>query len=132
MLIPPVSEFMSTSTRAIGADQPLSIAHRVMREHDIRHLLVLRGEQIVGIVSQRDLHLVETFKDADPDEILVEEAMTENVFTVPPEAALDGVVGIMAERKLGSVVVMRGDRVEGIFTTTDALQALFRVLRHAG
>jgi acetoin utilization protein AcuB len=132
MLIPPVSEFMSTSTHTIGADQTLSVAHRVMREHEIRHLPVLRGGQVVGIVSQRDLHLVETFKDADPDEIIVEEAVSQDVFTVPPEAPLDGVVGIMEDRKLGSVVVMRGDRVEGIFTTTDALHALFRVLRRAG
>ena len=132
MLIPPISEYMSTSTHTIGAEQPLSVAHRIMREHQIRHLPVLRGGQIVGLVSQRDLHLVETFKDTDPDEVTVEEAMSQDVLTVPPEACLDEVVDMMSARKLGSVVIMRQGRVEGIFTTTDALYALARVLRRAG
>jgi acetoin utilization protein AcuB len=132
MPIPPVSEYMSTSTHTVGAEQPLSVAHRIMREHQIRHLPVLRGGQIVGLVSQRDLHLVETFKDSDPDEVAVEEAMSQDVLTVAPEACLADVVEMMSERKLGSAVVVRQHRVEGIFTTTDALHALARVLRRAG
>jgi acetoin utilization protein AcuB len=132
MLIPPVSEYMSSSPHTVGADQTLAVAHRIMREHAIRHLPVLRGGKVVGIVSQRDLHLVETFQDSSPDEVAVEDAMTEDVLSVPPEAPLDEVVEMMSDRKLGSVVVMRHDRVVGIFTTTDALYALGRVLRREG
>ena len=131
MLVPPVSEFMSPKTYTIGRDQNLTTAHRIMRAHQIRHLPVLDGGQVVGIVSQRDLHLLESLDDADPDAITVEEAMTQDVCAVAPDAPLDEVAELMLERKLGSVVVMRQGHLLGIFTTVDALQCLSRVLQRA-
>jgi acetoin utilization protein AcuB len=131
MLVPSVSEFMSLQTHTIGRAQNLTTAHRLMRAHQVRHLPVLDGGQVVGIVSQRDLHIMETLDDADPDAITVEEAMTQDVCAVAPEAPLDEVAELMLERKLGSVVVMRHGHLEGIFTTVDALYALTRVLQRA-
>ena len=46
--IPSVQKYMTTSPHTIGDDQPMSLAHRMMREHKIRHLPVLRGAKIVG------------------------------------------------------------------------------------
>jgi acetoin utilization protein AcuB len=126
MLIPPVSEFMSLQTHTVGRDQTLATAHRLMRAHHVRHLPVLEGGQVVGIVSQRDLYVMETLDDTDPDAITVEEAMTQDVCAVAPEAPLDEVAELMMDRKLGSVVVMRQGSLEGIFTTVDALYALAR------
>jgi acetoin utilization protein AcuB len=130
MKTPPISEFMSRSPWTIGADQPLAAAHRMMRRHDIRHLPVLRGGSVVGVVSQRDLHLIETLQDVDPEEVPVEEAMSQDVFAVPPDAPIDEVAEVMAARKLGCAIVGTFGHVEGIFTTVDALLALtwrFRV-----
>jgi len=129
MLMPPVSRYMTIAPHAIGPRQPLAAAHRLMRDHRIRHLPVLDGDRLVGIVSQRDLHLLETLPDVDPESILVEEAMTDEVFVVSPEAPLDQVVARMADTKQGSVVVMRSDAVVGIFTTIDALRAFNDVLQ---
>jgi acetoin utilization protein AcuB len=131
MLVPPVSEFMSLQTHTIGRDQNLTTAHRLMRAHQIRHLPVLDGGKVVGIVSQRDLHLMESLDDADPDAITVEEAMTQDVCAVAPDAPLDEVAEFMLERTLGSVVVMRQGHLLGIFTTVDALHCLSRVLQRA-
>jgi acetoin utilization protein AcuB len=131
MLVPPVSEFMSLQTHTIGRDQNLTTAHRLMRAHQIRHLPVLDGGQVVGIVSQRDLHLMESLDDVDPDAITVEEAMTQDVCAVAPDAPLDEVAELMLERKLGSVIVMRHGHLLGIFTTVDALHCLSRVLQRA-
>ena len=110
----------------------MSEAHQMMREHRIRHLPVLEAGQLVGIVTERDLHLIETLPDSDPDEVTVEEAMSQEVYAVGLDDSVDGVVEKMAERKYGSVVVLnpRGG-VEGIFTTVDALQVLADVLRRA-
>jgi acetoin utilization protein AcuB len=60
--------------------------------------------------------------------VRVEEAMVEDVFTVTPEAPIGEVIETMIDRKLGSAVVTRGDRVLGVFTTIDALTALHRLL----
>lgn len=123
-----VEQYMSPAPFTIARDQPMAEAHRMMREHRIRHLPVLHGGRLVGIVSDRDLHLIETLRDVDPDEVEVEEAMTPQVYAVAPDAPLADVVAAMAERKLGAAVVARGERVLGVFTTVDALHVLAGLL----
>jgi len=119
-----IESFMTRSVHTIGTKSPLVEAHRVMNEHAIRHLPVLEGGRLVGMLSQRDLHLIETLRDVDPREVLVEEAMSQDAYAVAPEAPLAEVARTMAAHKYGSAVVARGQHVLGIFTTTDALQAL--------
>jgi acetoin utilization protein AcuB len=119
-----ISEFMTKSPHKIGAEQPLSKAHEVMRRYKIRHLPVLHGGKLVGMVSLSDLHLVESLPGVTPEEVTVEEAMTQDVYRVAPDASLREVVAEMAKRKLGSAVVMQGQKVTGVFTTIDALRVL--------
>ena len=126
--IPSVQKYMTTSPHTIGDDQPMSVAHRMMREHNIRHLPVLRGAKIVGMVSDRDLNMVETLKDVDPRQVLVSEAMSQDPYVVSPDAALDEVVSTMAQSKFGSAVVTQHDKVVGIFTTVDACRAFSDLL----
>jgi acetoin utilization protein AcuB len=123
-----VEQYMTRGAHTIGREQTLATAHRMMREHGFRHLPVLDGGKLVGIVSQRDLHLIETLADVNPDEVRVEEAMTTEVFTVRPDAPLAEVARTMADQKLGSAVVMVGEKVVGIFTAVDAHRALADLL----
>jgi acetoin utilization protein AcuB len=126
--VPTVQKYMTTSPHTVGEDQPMAIAHRMMREHHIRHLPVLRGAKIVGLVSDRDLNFVETLKDVDPRHVLVSEAMTADPYVVSPDALLDEVVSEMAEHKYGSAVVVQHDKVVGIFTTVDVCTAFAELL----
>ncbi|MFL5345367.1 MAG: CBS domain-containing protein [Hyalangium sp.] len=126
-----IENFMTRSVHTIGTKSPLAEAHRMMNDHAIRHLPVLEGGRLVGLLSQRDLHLIETLKDVDPKEVLVEEAMSQDAYTVTPETELAAVAREMALHKYGSAVVSRGAQVLGIFTTTDALRALDTVLSAA-
>jgi acetoin utilization protein AcuB len=119
-----VDEFMTRSVHTIGARSPLTEAHRIMNEHAIRHLPVLEGGRLMGVVSMRDLHLVETLKGVDPKEVTVDEAMAQEAYTVPPGTELIEVARTMAVHKYGSAVIARDGHVEGIFTTVDALRAL--------
>jgi acetoin utilization protein AcuB len=127
-----IEKFMTRSVHTIGTKSPLAEAHRMMNDHAIRHLPVLEGGRLVGMLSQRDLHLIETIKDVDPKEVLVEEAMSQDAYTVAPEARLADVAREMGQHKYGSAVIVRGKEVLGIFTTTDALRALDTVLTRAG
>lgn len=132
MLMPSISQYMTRQPWTIRRDAKMSLAHKLMREHKIRHLPVLAAGKLVGIVSERDLHLIETLPDSDPDEVAVEDAMVEDVFVVGPNDPVDMLVEKMAGRKYGSAVVVdRRGTVEGIFTTVDALQVLADVLRRA-
>jgi acetoin utilization protein AcuB len=103
-----------------------------MREHRVRHLPVLDGGVLVGIVSDRDLRFIETLRDVDPETVLVEEAMTPEPFFAAPDALVKDVADQMARHKYGCAVVMEGAKVVGIFTTTDALRALVTVLDESG
>jgi acetoin utilization protein AcuB len=130
MLMPPMSRYMTRQPWTIRKDAKMSQAHELMRAHRIRHLPVLEGGRLIGIVSDRDLHLLETLPDSDPDEVTVEEAMTEDVYAVGLDDPVDAVAERMAAHKYGcAIVANRRGVVEGIFTTVDAMQVLADVLR---
>jgi len=118
-----------TIPHTVRADLPLADAAKLMREHHIRHLPVLQGGELLGLVSIRDIHLIETLKDVDPKQVKVEDAMSQDVYAVSPDAPLDEVAEQMSAKKMGSAVVMQNEKVVGIFTVVDALAALAELLR---
>jgi acetoin utilization protein AcuB len=95
-----------------------------MRAYGVRHLPVLEGGRLAGLLSQRDALLVETLREVDPATTPVEDAMTTEVYVVAPSTPLKDVALAMVEHKYGCAVVVEGHHVVGIFTTTDALRAL--------
>jgi len=102
-------------------------AHRLMQSHRIRHLPVVHGGRLVGVVSERDLYLLETVKSVDPRKEPVEEAMTAFPFTVPPDALLADVARQMWKHRYGSALVVKDGALVGIFTRADALRALTEI-----
>src|SRR6266487_4324746 len=98
-MIPTIRKFMTANPHTIGQEQPLAVAHRMMRENHVRHLPVLEGGKLVGVLSQRDLHLIETLRDVDQATTTVEEAMTMEVYVTAPNTPLDEAARLMAEHK---------------------------------
>jgi acetoin utilization protein AcuB len=127
--IPQIQKYMTAAPHSIGSEQTIATASSRMREHHIRHLPVLHGGRLLGILTDRDVSLIETFRDVDPTKVSVEEAMTEQPYSVSPEAPLDEVVETMASKKYGSAVIVQNHKVVGIFTTVDACEALGQLLR---
>jgi acetoin utilization protein AcuB len=126
--IPTIAKYMTTSPQSIGVEQTLARAQTVMHELNIRHLPVIHDGKLVGIVTDRDVHLVESLKDVDPRLVIVSDAMSNSVYSVAPEAPLDEVVAEMGARKYGSAVVMQNGKVVGIFTTVDVCLAFVDLL----
>lgn len=127
-----VQQHMTVAPVVIASDRTLAEAHRLMRERSIRHLPVVDHGRLVGIVSQRDLYLLETLRGVDPASETVGEAMSADPYAVPPDAPLEAVATAMAEKKYGSAVVVDRGSVIGLFTTVDALRALASVVRRRG
>ncbi len=123
-----VREYMTLNPVCIGPSDTLAHAHELMRDKNVRHLPVTERHRLVGIVSQRDLHLIETLKSTDPEQVTVDEAMTENPYAVPPDSRVEAVVETLISQKYGSAVVVEKDAVVGIFTRADALRALLELL----
>jgi acetoin utilization protein AcuB len=126
-----VRAFMTPGPHTVGADQPLTVAHEIMRSFKIRHLPVLRGGDLVGLVSERDLSLVELMPGVNPAVVTVEEAMSPAPYCISPETSLEWVATEMCERRFDAAVVMAHRHVVGVFTTVDALRALRELLGRA-
>ena len=127
-----IRRFMTPTPHTISTRQTLAEAHQAMRERGVRHLPVVEEGKLVGVVSQRDLYLLETLRGVDVSRELVEEAMSDEPFVVAPDTTLEEVAETMANRKHGSALVVESSTVVGIFTSTDALRALVTLLRLPG
>jgi acetoin utilization protein AcuB len=123
-----VGDLMTASPHTIGRGLTLQDADQMMKKHDIRHLPVLDGGALVGVISDRDVQVIGSMSELDPSCILVEDAMSASPWTVARETPLLDVARTMAEKKLGSAVVVENNRVIGVFTTTDGMKCLAELL----
>lgn len=126
--IPKISKYMTTVPHTIGADQTLAKASEIMAKHRIRHLPVLDGGKLVGILSERDVQLVETFRDVNPKEVKVDEAYSRDPYIASPESTLSDVCEHMAAHKYGCALIVDNHKLVGLFTWVDALNAMSELL----
>lgn len=122
---------MTACPYTIEPTRSLTSATKVMRENQVRHLPVVDSGNVIGVLSQRDVLIMETLPGVNPTEVRVEEAMVADVYSVSPEAPLAEVIDTMIERKVGSAIVCQRETVVGVFTTIDALRALRHLLGQA-
>jgi acetoin utilization protein AcuB len=127
--IPVIKKHMTPVPHSIGADQTLATARDFMKSHGIRHLPVLTAGKISGILTDRDIKMAMGFQGVNPIITRVEEIALEDPYTVSPDAKLDEVAAEMAEKKIGSVLIVDHGHLVGIFTANDALKALSELLR---
>jgi acetoin utilization protein AcuB len=125
---PTIRQYMTPAPHTIARHRSLAAARKAMLDYHVRHFPVIEEGKIVGLLSERDLLLVEALPNVNPTNVRVEEAMVEEVYTVTPDTPIGDVVETMINRKLGSAVVVEDDHVVGVFTTIDALRALQNLL----
>jgi acetoin utilization protein AcuB len=111
----------------------IDVVESIMKDHGVRHVPVVDGERLVGIISQRDIALLlnPALSFGERRRVRARSVCTRNPYVVNEEEVLDKVVLEMAERHLGSAIVARDGKVVGIFTVTDACRVLGRLLRGA-
>lgn len=125
--IPKIDKFMTPMPHSINVEMTVNSAKEMMNKYGIRHLPVLAGGKLVGVITDRDLKLIASLSS---ENIKVEEAMVSDPYSVTPDSPLDAVVFEMAERKLGCAVVQQENgKVVGIFTATDGLRAFGETLQ---
>jgi acetoin utilization protein AcuB len=125
-----VGTYMTRSPLTIGVEQSLTVARRLMSEHHVRHLPVLHGGDLVGVLSEREVEAFEVLPGSR--HLTVDEAMAPEVYVTFENAPLDHVAEEMARRHVGSAIVVAGGdgtKVLGVFTAVDALRALADALR---
>ena len=121
-----VEEFTSPSVVTIPCHETLDAAMELMQEHGIRHLPVLVDGGIAGIISERDVmsHIGKDWTRM----LKVKDIMSTSLLTVFKDDSLGQVAFQLSSQKIGSALVLDDDdSMYGIFTTTDALNALVEI-----
>lgn len=119
-----VGRRMSAQLVTVGSGARIDEARRLLQHHHIRHLPVVDGRRLLGIVTDRDLRAAEG-RGEPRVPLLVADVMTESVITVGPETTVDQVAMLMAENKIGGLpVVNADDELIGIITESDILNVL--------
>jgi acetoin utilization protein AcuB len=125
--IPKISKYMTTTPHAINSEAALDEAMEVMHKNKIRHLPVIKAGKLFGLVSDRDVQSVMSFAGSNPKEIKVGDICTDQLYMTKPDAMLNEVASEMASKKFGSAIVVDNGKLVGIFTATDACQALSEI-----
>jgi acetoin utilization protein AcuB len=113
-----VRDIMSRSVRSIPPNLDTAAARHLMRSARVRHLVVVDGERVVGVVSQRDLG--GTRQEALPAG-RVDRVMSARVVVVEPDATVKDVANLMRGHGIGCLPVVEGKQLVGIVTTSDLL-----------
>lgn len=125
---PTVGSCMTSPVHVLQPSSTLTEATETMHTHQVRHLPVVDDGRLVGIVTLSDLYAAEAILQANPDDTAVEQLMARELYAVGPDTPLAEVAGVMAERHLGSALVVENGRLVGLFTATDACRVLSRSL----
>jgi acetoin utilization protein AcuB len=129
----PVDEFTTPDPVTANEDMTIDDLRHLMEEHGIRHLPVVRGDTVVGVISDRDVRLVLGLDSAEKFHVRAADIMAVAPLTVSAATPLDEVAFAMSDKKVGSAIVNDEDgRFLGIFTATDALNALIEIIRKGG
>lgn len=119
---PSVREYMTHLPVEAERCATVADAEQAMTAKHIRHIPVMNGARLKGLVSRSDVLAARVEHGDAVNALALEEICQMEVLTVPPTARVDEVAEQMLERRVGSAVVMDGGFVVGIFTSTDALR----------
>ena len=143
-----LSEVMNANVVSIQRQDTVEHARYLMHQHGIRHLPVLTGETLVGILSESDVRLPATTgsrwdwsvmhdlsqartKTQQQEGMAVEELMTPCPVTLPPQATVERAAALLASgyvwgHKIGCLPIVESGRLVGVLTATDLLEPLTR------
>lgn len=132
-----VKDLMSRTSLAVGLDTPVGKAWKQMQTRKIRHLPVLEGKRLAGIVSDRDLRQV-ILEPAIQEQLgnmsralnilTVRDVMTWGVVSVRPDTDIRRAAQMLREQRISALPVVEGDRLVGMLTATDIIRGFVALL----
>jgi acetoin utilization protein AcuB len=129
--IPSVKAVMTPFPHHVDAERPLEEARRMMEQHRIRHLPVIRGDRLAGVVSDNDIRLASgpALTPATSGTLRVGDVIGHEAYVVELTEPLDVVALHMARERIEAALVVKAGRLVGIFTMSDACRELGEMLR---
>ncbi|MEM9362355.1 MAG: CBS domain-containing protein [Bacteroidota bacterium] len=133
----PVSQIMTTQVVTLTTKDDLVTAEETFKKHRIRHIPIVHGDNILGILSYTDLMRI-SFADAideheqDVDTMVynmfsIEQVMVKDVVSVPPIATIKEVAQFLTQKEFHALPVVEEGKLVGIVTTTDLIRYLLEL-----
>jgi acetoin utilization protein AcuB len=128
-----VEEWMQRKPVTISPQETLRAAWRLIREHRIKHLPVVDGGRLVGMVTDRDLRHALPSRAVSlevhevpylAERVRIWEVMARAVVTVHREAPIEDAARLMLQYRIGGLPVVHEEKLVGIITKTDLVRAL--------
>lgn len=130
----PVATIMTKNLVTLTKNDDLDTAERLFKENNIRHIPVVEGNKIVGMLSLTDLLRISFADGANDDDSEVEtviynmfnisQVMAKNLKSVPSHTTIKEVAEILATEEFHALPVVDGNSLVGIVTTTDLIRYL--------
>jgi CBS domain-containing membrane protein len=129
-----IASIMTKNVITLNVTDTLTKAEGLFKKHNIRHIPVVNGNVILGILSYTDLLRISYADAVDEDEQIVdvtvynmfsiEQVMAKNLVTVNPDTPIKEVAEILASKEFHAIPIVEGDLLVGIVTTTDLIKYL--------
>jgi CBS domain-containing protein len=109
---------------AVAPDQTVLDALRLMAEKEVGALLVTSGDEVVGIVSERDYARKIILKGKSSETTPVREVMSSEVTAVSPKQSVEECMAVMTEKRIRHLPVLEGGKLVGIVSIGDLVKAV--------
>ena len=130
----PVSHIMTADPYVLQLNDGLTQAEILFKKHKVRHLPVVSGDKIVGILSQTDLARISFVDSYDPNNFSVdttvyslfslEQIMVRNPTSISPDTLIKDAAEIFLKAEFHALPVVQDKKLVGILTTTDLIKYL--------
>ena len=128
----PVSKIMSSNVVTVNTSQSLNEVEALLNENNIRHIPVVSGKEVIGMISKVDLHKISFVNPLESNQLTttiynefsIEQVMTKNIRVIQKDDTIFEVATILADSEFHSLPVVDGSELVGIITTTDLIKFL--------
>ncbi len=129
----PISKIMATDLITLHIDDDLVTAEKLFVENKIKHIPIVKGKEIIGMLSFTDIQRV-SYSDVSEDEksidsfvyntFSIEQVMAKNIIAVPPYTPIKDVAELLTKKGFHALPVVEDSELVGIVTTRDLVKYL--------
>jgi acetoin utilization protein AcuB len=132
-----VRKKMKKDLVTVTKDERMTVAKKIMKEKNIRHLPVVDGKRLVGLLTNMDVRKAEASPATSLeirelhyllDKLTVGEIMTRNVITIAPDVSVEEAAILLHDNKIGCLPVVEDGNLVGIITENDVMEILIDVM----
>ncbi len=116
-----VKYVMHPQTIAVDYNRSCSLAAKLMAQNQISSVLVRKGEEIVGILTEADLIRRVVAEGQDPVKVIVDTVMSFPIHTIDEESSIDSARKVMSENQTRHLVVTRQGKPVGMFSARNLI-----------